>query len=82
MNNVIKEAGKVEIQLSREFYSENALIRSAEAFSNGFDVEVETKENKFEIKLNPKKDVDLEKAGNQFLNYVLSEMKNSSKVNI
>lgn len=84
MNNINFNSNAAEIRLKKCFYPAKSLERTVDAFSNGFEIEIEEGGREFRIEIRPKFNSDIKKAGYQFLNYLLSEIKKdkSPRINI
>ena len=68
---------RAELELSRDFYPERVLRKSAKDFGKVFDIDIEESEGKFIITLKPKlSKMGIEEGVYEFVNYLLAEVKN------
>lgn len=74
---VNKKGEEAELELNSVFYPEQVLSKVTKDFGKIFNVDIERKGEKFKIKLKLKrKNVKIEEAIYDFLNYLLAEVKN------
>jgi hypothetical protein len=72
-----KKERKAELELNRDFYPENVLRKALRDFGEVFDADVEYGEEKIVVNLRLKTSkVNIEEAMNEFVNYLLAEVKN------
>ena len=72
-----KKRKESELELNCDFYPEHVLRSVTKDFGEIFNVNIERKYEKFDVKLKLKvKKIEIEKATYDFLNYLLAKVKN------
>ncbi len=77
--NLKVDDDSVTIRVSKDFYSEDSIDEAIEIFQENFDVVKNRKKGVNEIKITSEFDVDFEKVGLEFFNFLLTNEKNSIK---
>ena len=77
--DISREANKVTLRLSKDFYDIDSIKKAIKDFSGACSVTLNDGE-RFEIVLNSKGGPDIRILGYEFCNYVLALMKNSNIV--
>ena len=80
MNNIEVGENKVKLVVSRDIYLEKSVEETIDIFSENFEVEKKEKEDFYEIILELDSNIDFEKAGLEFFNFLLSKEKKSCSI--
>ncbi len=73
-----RKEGKAELDLNPVFYPKNIVEKTVKDFKKVFDADFENNDDRITLKLKLKaKEVKIEEAVNDLINYLLAEVKNS-----